>query len=152
MFTVNKDALLALLSGEDLTQALRMEKDLKDISDYDYGLIKKYTTELMSLAEKEAGLKKLFVDLKTEESKLSKLEADLKNKQKERETLLVNVRKEKGIFGKYDKRSERDLNQIAYYYFGRLNGRSGRRKKGAATKQSRVPDKKRSRRRAGLAS
>ena len=87
-----------MLSGEDLTQALRIEKDLKDISDYDYGLIKKYKRELRSLAEKEAGLKNLFVDLKTEEGKLSKLEADIKNKKKERETLLVNVRKEKGIF------------------------------------------------------
>ena len=98
MFTVNKDALLALLSGEDIAQTLRIEKDLKDISDYDYGLIKKYKTELKSMSEKEAGLKNLFVDLKIEENKLSKLEADLKDKKKEREALLVNVRKEKGVF------------------------------------------------------
>jgi len=98
MFTVNKDALLALLSGEDLAQALRIEKDLKDISDYNYRLIKKYKTELHSMSEKETGLKNLFVDLKLEETKLSKLEADLKDKKKEREALLVNVRKEKGIF------------------------------------------------------
>ena len=98
MFTVNNDALLALLSGEDIAQTLRIEKDLKDISDYDYGLIKQYKTELKSMSEKEAGLKKLFVDLKIEENKLSRLEADLKDKKKEREALLVNVRKEKGIF------------------------------------------------------
>ncbi len=98
MFTQNKDALLALLSGEDITQTLRIEKDLKDISDYDYGLIKKYKTELQSLAEKETGLQNLFVDLKVEEKNLSKLEADLKDKKKEREALLVTVRKEKGVF------------------------------------------------------
>ncbi len=98
MFTVNKDALLALLSGEDIAQALRIEKDLKDISDYDYGLIKKYKTELKSMSEKEAGLKNLFVDLKMEEKNLSKLEADLKDKKREREALLVSVRKEKGAF------------------------------------------------------
>src|SRR5208283_3489722 len=42
MFTLNRDAFLALLSGEDVAQTLRIEKDLKDISDYNYGLIKKY--------------------------------------------------------------------------------------------------------------
>ncbi len=98
MFTVNKDALLALLSGEDIAQTLRLEKDLKDISDYDYGLIKKYKTELKSMSEKEAGLKNLFLNLKIEGNKLSKLEADLKDKKKEREALLVDVRKEKGLF------------------------------------------------------
>ncbi len=98
MFTLNKDALLALLSGEDITQTLRIEKDLKDISDYDYGLIKKYKADLQSMAEKETGLKDLFVDLKTQEKELSTLEANLKDKKTEREALLVNVRKEKGIF------------------------------------------------------
>src|SRR5208283_1200480 len=83
MFTVNNDALLALLSGEDIAQTLRIEKDLKDISDYDYGLIKKYKTELKSMSVKEAGLKNLFVTLKIEENKLSKLGADLKDKKKE---------------------------------------------------------------------
>jgi len=98
MFTLNKDALLALISGEDIAQTVRIEKDLKDISDYDYGLIKKYKTELQSMAAKETGLKDLFVDLKTQEKELSKLEANLKDKKKEREALLVNVRKEKGLF------------------------------------------------------
>jgi septal ring factor EnvC (AmiA/AmiB activator) len=98
MFTLNKDALLALLSGEDIAQTLRIEKDLKDVSDYNYGLIKKYKAELQSMAEKQAGLENLFVDLKTEEAKLSKLEANLIDKKKEREALLVTVRKEKGIF------------------------------------------------------
>ena len=98
MFTSNKDALLALLSGEDIAQTLRIEKDLKDVSDYNYGLIKKYKTELNSMAEKETGLKNLFAALKVEAKKLSKLEATLIDKKKEREALLVNVRKEKGLY------------------------------------------------------
>ncbi|HXW68265.1 MAG TPA: peptidoglycan DD-metalloendopeptidase family protein, partial [Dissulfurispiraceae bacterium] len=98
MFTLNRDAFLALLSGEDVAQTLRIEKDLKDISDYNYGLIKKYKTELRSMSEKEAALKNLFIALKIEEAKLSKLEANLKDKRKEREALLVNVRKEKDLF------------------------------------------------------
>jgi septal ring factor EnvC (AmiA/AmiB activator) len=98
MFTLNKDALLALLSGEDITQTLRIEKDLKDVSDYNYGLIKKYKTALQSMAEKESGLKDLFVALKIEERKLSKLETSLIDKKKEREALLATVRKEKGMY------------------------------------------------------
>lgn len=98
MFTSNKDALLALLSGEDIAQTMRIERYLGDISDYDYGLIKKYRAELQVMAEKESGLKQLFADLKTEEKSLSKLEAALKDKKKERESLLADVRKEKGVF------------------------------------------------------
>jgi septal ring factor EnvC (AmiA/AmiB activator) len=98
MFTVNKDALLALLSGEDISQTLRIERYLRDISDYDYNLIKKYKKELNALAAKETGLRELFVSLKMEGKSLSKLEDSLKEKKKEREALLANVRKEKGIF------------------------------------------------------
>lgn len=98
MFDVNKDALLILLSGEDFAQTLRTEKYLRDISDYDYGLIKKYKTELRAMAKKDAELKVLYAALKVEERSLAKLEVDLKEKKKERETLLTQVRKEKGLY------------------------------------------------------
>ncbi|MBF0505887.1 MAG: peptidoglycan DD-metalloendopeptidase family protein [Nitrospirae bacterium] len=98
VLNVNKDALLILLSGEDFTQTLRIERYLKDVSDYDYGLIKKYKTELQILAKKNAELKTLYAALKEEETSLRKLEIALKEKKKERETLLAQVRKEKGIY------------------------------------------------------
>ncbi|MGD0283712.1 MAG: peptidoglycan DD-metalloendopeptidase family protein, partial [Dissulfurispiraceae bacterium] len=98
MFTSNNDALLALLSGEDIAQTLRIERYLRDISNYDYSLINKYRAELKAMAEKESGLRELFADLKLEAKSLSKLETSLKDKKKEREALLADVRKEKGVF------------------------------------------------------
>lgn len=98
MFNVNRDALLILLSGEDFSQTMRIEKYLGVISDYDYSLIKKYKTELQALARKDAELKALNAALKTEEKGLAKLENALKEKKQERETLLAQVRKEKGMY------------------------------------------------------
>ncbi|MBI3592272.1 MAG: peptidoglycan DD-metalloendopeptidase family protein [Nitrospirae bacterium] len=98
MFNVEKDALLILLSGEDVSQTFRVIRYLRDISAHDYELIKRYKEELRILAVKETGLKSLFAELKSEEKNLAKLEASLKGKKKERETLLANVRKEKSIY------------------------------------------------------
>ncbi|HEX8949547.1 MAG TPA: peptidoglycan DD-metalloendopeptidase family protein [Dissulfurispiraceae bacterium] len=97
-FNIEKDAFLVLLSGDDVAQSLRIVRYLKDISAYDYGLITKYKEDLRVLAEKETGLRELSAELKIEENKLAKLESDLKDKKKEREAILVNVRKEKGVY------------------------------------------------------
>ncbi len=97
-FNIDRDAALILLSGDDISQSLRVIRYLRDISAHDFGLITKYKEELQVLAAKEMGLRKLSADLKTEEKQLSKLEADLKDKKKEREVLLANVRKEKSIY------------------------------------------------------
>lgn len=94
----DRDAMLALISGEDISQTLRIMRYLKDVSAYDNRLIQKYRDELRILAEKETGLKRLHASLKTEEKKLAGLESSLKGKKKERETLLASVRKEKGIY------------------------------------------------------
>src|SRR5208283_1384595 len=100
MFTSNKDAFLALLSGEDIAQTLRLERYLRDISKYDYRLVRKYSLALHVMARKENGLKKLFADVKTDEENLSVLEGSLQDKKKEREALLAGVRKEKDMFEK----------------------------------------------------
>ena len=97
-FNLEKDALLVLLSGDDVAQSLRIMRYLKDISSYDYGLVTRYKEDLKALAEKETGLRKLSAELKTEEKKLAQLESELKDKKKEREAILANVRKEKGMY------------------------------------------------------
>lgn len=98
MFNIEKDAILILLSGDDVSQSFRVVRYLRDISARDFKLIEQYKEELKILSAKELGLKKLFVELKSEEKKLAKLEGDLKDKKKEREALLANVRKEKSIY------------------------------------------------------
>jgi septal ring factor EnvC (AmiA/AmiB activator) len=98
MFTSNRDTLLALLSGEDVAQTLRIERYLRDISEFDYNLIKRYKGELQALAEKQTALRNLIADQTVQEKKLSKLEASLKDKQEQREVLLAKIRKEKGAY------------------------------------------------------
>ncbi|MBF0557873.1 MAG: peptidoglycan DD-metalloendopeptidase family protein [Nitrospirae bacterium] len=135
MFTSNKDALLALLSGEDTAQTIRLEKYLSDISNYDYGLIKKYRSELQAMAEKESGLRKLFADLKAEEKGLSKLEGSLKDKKKERESLLANVRKEKGVFENMIKEMKDSSNRLlAIIKETERQEREARKKRGPKTR------------------
>ncbi|MBZ0156841.1 MAG: peptidoglycan DD-metalloendopeptidase family protein [Alphaproteobacteria bacterium] len=96
--SADKDAVLILLSGEDISRSLRTIRSLRAVSAHDYELITRFKEELRVLAEKEAGLQKLFVELKTEEKKIAKLEDSLKDKKKEREALLVSVRKEKSLY------------------------------------------------------
>lgn len=97
-FSADKDALLVLLSGEDVAQSLRIIRSLRAVSAHDYELITRFKEELRVLAEKEAGLQKLSSELKREEKKLAKLEDSLREKKKEREALLVSVRKEKSLY------------------------------------------------------
>lgn len=98
VFNMEKDAFLILLSGDDVSQAMRIVKYLREISEHDYRLIKKYKEELRILAEKETGLRKLMGELKGEEKKTVRLEGELKEKKRERESLLIKVRKEKSIY------------------------------------------------------
>ncbi|MCC6346244.1 MAG: peptidoglycan DD-metalloendopeptidase family protein [Nitrospirales bacterium] len=96
--SADKDAILVLLSGEDISRSLRIIRSLRAVSAHDYELITRFKEELRILAEKEAGLQKLSAELKKEEKKLARLEDSLKEKKKERETLLVSVRKEKSLY------------------------------------------------------
>ncbi|MEW5746420.1 MAG: peptidoglycan DD-metalloendopeptidase family protein [Nitrospirota bacterium] len=109
---MDTDALLVLISGEDIAQTLRTMQYLRDIAAYDYALIRKYKEELRILAEKETGLRQLHVQLKGEEKKLSLLETSLKEKKRERETLLASVRKEKGLYENMIKELRESSNRL----------------------------------------
>lgn len=106
------DALLILISGEDVSQTLRMLRYISDISTYDYRLINKYKETVRVLSEKQNNLKKLSLELKAEEGKLTKLEGSLKEKKKERESLLVSVRKEKKTYEKMIKELQEASNRL----------------------------------------
>ena len=97
---IESDALLILISGEDISQTMRIMRYIRDVSAYDYSLINKYKETVRQLNEKQDRLKRLFSELKAEEVKLAKLDESLKDKKKERETLLVSVRKEKSTYQK----------------------------------------------------
>ncbi|GER93372.1 hypothetical protein A45J_1111 [hot springs metagenome] len=106
------DALLILMSGEDISQTVRSLRYISDISTYDQKLITKYKETVNILSEKQNNLKKLHSELKTEEEKLSRLETSLKEKKKERETLLVSVRKEKKNYEKMIKELQEASNRL----------------------------------------
>jgi septal ring factor EnvC (AmiA/AmiB activator) len=106
------DALLVLISGDDISHALRMFRYISDISTYDYKLINKYKEAVKVLSEKQNALKKLLSELKNEELKLAKLEGSLKEKKKEREVLLVSVRKEKKLFENMIKELQENSNRL----------------------------------------
>lgn len=106
------DALLILISGEDISQTLRTLRYISDISTYDYRLINKYKEAVRVLSEKQNNLKNLSSDLKAEEEKLTKLEGSLKEKKKERESLLVSVRKEKKTYEKMIKELQEASNRL----------------------------------------
>lgn len=109
---IESDTLLILMSGEDISQTMRIMRYIRDISAYDYSLINKYKETVKVLNEKQDKLRKLFSELKAEELKLAKLDESLKGKKKERETLLVSVRKEKSTFEKMIKELKESSNRL----------------------------------------
>lgn len=96
----DKDMILILLSGADISKTVRSFHYLKEISAYDYRLILAYKGSLKTLAMEQSELKRLHEELKNEEKKLTKIEESLATKKKEREQLLFNVRKEKRTYEK----------------------------------------------------
>lgn len=96
--STSNDAMLILITKEDTSQIFRTLRYISDISTYDYNLINKYKEAVRVLSEKQNELTRLYQRIKEEEAKLVKLDRSLKEKKKERETLLVNVRKEKSLY------------------------------------------------------
>lgn len=96
----DKDALLLILSGDSTIEALKRAREMKDIAEYDQSIITHYRKALDSLSEKQNELAKRLHALRTEEEKLAKTERSLVAKMKERENLLVQVRKEKHTYEK----------------------------------------------------
>ncbi len=97
---MEKDLALIILSGADIVQSVRAMKYLKDISAYDHRLILAYKGSLKTLSIEQTELKRLHDDLRAEERNLAKMEEAATEKKKEREQLLVSVRKEKKAYEK----------------------------------------------------
>lgn len=129
-----KDAILILLGGEDFSQILRMLRYLNDIASYDSTLISKYKGSVKILSDKQDRLRAMAADLKTAETKLSKLDESLKAKKKERETLLVSVRKEKRTYERMIKELQEASNRLMHIIQeSERKEREARKKKGGKT-------------------
>ncbi|HMK43586.1 MAG TPA: peptidoglycan DD-metalloendopeptidase family protein [Dissulfurispiraceae bacterium] len=92
------DALLILLSTDDLGRSMRLMRYLRDISARDRELIAKYQEDLTNLHKEEEQLARLKGSLQGEEKKLARIEGELKEKQQRREELLGQVRKDKATY------------------------------------------------------
>jgi septal ring factor EnvC (AmiA/AmiB activator) len=131
-----KDAILILLGGEDFSQILRMLRYLNDIASYDSTLIGKYKESVKILSNKQDKLKAMASDLKAAETKLSKLDESLKEKKKERETLLISVRKEKRIYERMIKELQEASNRLMHIIQeSERKEREARKKKGAKAEE-----------------
>lgn len=106
-YNVEQDALLVLLSREDITDSLRIVRYISDIAAYDKKTIDNFNKAVRVLYEKHNTLKASLEDLKKEEEHLARLNSSLAEKKKEHEALLASVRKEKGVYEKMIK----DLNE-----------------------------------------
>lgn len=89
------DIFLILISGEDVSQTIRMLRHISDLSTHDHLIIKRHKDTVKTLGKKQNDIRGSLSNLRLEENKLSKLEKSLEEKRKEREVFLVDTRKEK---------------------------------------------------------
>ncbi len=92
------DVIFILVTKEDVSQIIRSLRYISDISKYDYNLINRYKEALTALSDKKKELSRQYENLKHEENKLARIDNTLKEKKKEKESLLVKVRREKGEY------------------------------------------------------
>lgn len=107
------DALLVLLTTEDVGKSMRLMRYLKDISAQDQKVIAQYQASLDALGKEQENLKGLKASLQAEERKLAKLEDSLKEKQRRREVLLAEVRKDKSTYEKLINSLKEDQNRLS---------------------------------------
>ncbi|KAF0181794.1 MAG: peptidase M23B [Nitrospirae bacterium] len=107
------DALLILLTTEDIGKSMRLMRYLKDISAQDQKVIAQYQSALVSLGKEQEQLKGLRASLQAEERKIAKLEESIKEKQKRREALLSQVRKDKSMYEHLIQSLREDQNRLA---------------------------------------
>jgi septal ring factor EnvC (AmiA/AmiB activator) len=129
-FSRERDVLLIIIAKEDTSEALRVMRYLRDISAYDYELINKFKEDLGILNEKQIEIQKLFTVRKSEEEKLIRLETSAKEKKRTKETLLVKVRKEKGIYEKMIADLKESSNRLLKIIQESERKEKGTRKKG----------------------
>ena len=89
------DAILMLISGYDISQTLRILRNINDIVVHDRAIIEKYVAAVDGLREKQRELERLSVGLKAENKKSARVEKSLKEKKRERISFLIRIKKEK---------------------------------------------------------
>ncbi|HTZ17135.1 MAG TPA: peptidoglycan DD-metalloendopeptidase family protein [Dissulfurispiraceae bacterium] len=107
-----KEVILMLLSDEDPATVLRISRSLSEISNRYNESIKDYQEELSRLNGKKRKLDGLARDLKAEEQNLSRIEVAVMGKKKEKETLLVSVRKEKDTYQRMIEQMKSDSERL----------------------------------------
>lgn len=107
------DALIILLTTDDIGKSMRLLRYLRDISARDKAVIQQYQGDLQHLAQEKEKLKQLRVSLQGEERKLAKMEESLKEKQRRREALLAQVRKDKATYEQLIQGLKEDQNRLS---------------------------------------
>ncbi|MCI0469010.1 MAG: peptidoglycan DD-metalloendopeptidase family protein [Nitrospirae bacterium] len=95
-----KDPFIAIITGEEISDTLRMIRHINDISAYDYRLMEKYKRDIAALNERQMRFRALASELKTEEDGLLKLNDSMQQKKKEKEVLLAGLRRERDSYEK----------------------------------------------------
>lgn len=107
------DALIIILTTEDIGKSMRLLRYLRDISAHDKAVIQKYQGDLQQLAQEQEKLKQLRISLQAEERQLAKVEDSLKEKQRRRESLLAQVRKDKATYEHLIQGLKEDQNRLS---------------------------------------
>lgn len=107
------DALIIVLTSDDMGKSMRLLRYLRDISARDKAVIQTYQGDLQRLAQEQEKLKQLRVSLQAEERKLAKVEESLKEKQRRRESLLAQVRQDKATYEHLIKSMKEDQNRLS---------------------------------------
>jgi murein hydrolase activator len=108
----SKEIMLLLISNEEPSTLMRISRSIAEISMRYSDSIKAYNAELAKLTEQKRKLDVLAGNLRFEEQSLFKLENAFKMKKKEKETLLVSVRKEKETYQRMIKELREDSGRL----------------------------------------
>jgi len=96
----SSDVVRVFLSADDISKITRSEKHLHYVVLYEHRMINNYKESLESLNQKEKQLKSLKAELTKNKERVYAEEEALAQKMKNKETLLVSVRKEEGSYKK----------------------------------------------------
>ena len=91
----NSDVMLLLLSAGDMSQLIRIGKNLQYITAHEHTVINSYQKNLDNLHEKEKQLTLLKQELVANRAKVLSEEATLAQKMSSKETVLASVKREK---------------------------------------------------------
>jgi murein hydrolase activator len=136
----SKEIMLMLISHEEPSTLVRISRSLAEISKRYTESIKMYNADLAKLDEQKKKLDILAGNLKLEEQGLSRLEQSFHARKKEKESLLVSVRKEKEQYQQMIKTLKEDSNRLQRIIReSERRERSYKGKKGKGGKESHEP-------------